>query len=93
MGQILAVINRESCAVYLSRDVFPSDMNGFVDVTIETRKHKTSMIKTSMIKTSQTITRKNKTLHTNVIIKILFNLYSECVLPILQICCTSIFRD
>ena len=88
MGQILAVINRESCAVYLSRDVFPSDMNGFVDVTIETRKHKTSMIKTS-----QTITRKNKTLHTNVIIKILFNLYSECVLPILQICCTSIFRD
>ena len=73
MGQILAVINRESCAVYLSRDVFPSDMNGFVDVTIETRKHKTSMIKTS-----QTITRKNKTLHANVIIKILFNLYSVC---------------
>ena len=73
MGQILAVLNRESCAVYLSRDVFPSDMNGFVDVTIETRKHKTSMIKTS-----QTITRKNKTLHAIVIIKILFNLYSVC---------------
>ena len=74
MGQILPVINRESCAVYLRRDVFPSDMNnGFVDVAIETRKHKPSMIKTS-----QTITRKNKTLHANVIIKILFNLYSVC---------------